>query len=400
MQALTLSSITALALGTLCAAAAPPKSPAPPTLPAPYATPSSSNGPTVIPQPNGIQLKVPAGFHVEEYARDFKKPRFLLALPTGVLLVTDSVKEGSIFALVDENHDGKVDSRKELLKGVDRPSAMALWKDYLYICEPTSIKRYKLDQKALTAGAGEEVVSLKDCDKGHWTRSIAFDAKGTRFYVGLGSGSNISPGDPEYRAAVLSFNPDGSGREIVATGIRNPVGLAFAPGTSTLWTSVQERDGLGDELVPDYFTSVKKGAFYGWPYAYAGPNEEPRNKGQRPDLVAKTVVPDVLLGAHVAVMDARFYTGKSFPAHYRGGAFLAYRGSSNRSQRIGYSIAFIPFTKGKPSGPPEDFLTGFMLDPGKKEVWGRPVGLAQLPDGSLVFSEDAGNTLWRVTYQK
>ncbi len=175
--------------------------------------------------------------------------------------------------------------------------------------------------------------------------------------------------------------------------------MAWAPGTNTLWAAVQERDGLGDDLVPDFFTSIKEGGYYGWPYAYVGPNEEPRNKGQRPDLVAKTLVPDILLPSHVAVMDSRFYTAKQFPAKYRGGAFLAYRGSSNRADRVGYSIVFVPFKNGKPTGPVEDFLTGFMTDPKSKEVWGRPVGLLVMNDGSLLLSEDGGNKLWKIAYK-
>jgi glucose/arabinose dehydrogenase len=162
---------------------------------------------------------------------------------------------------------------------------------------------------------------------------------------------------------------------------------------------VQERDGLGDDLVPDYLTRVRQGGFYGWPYAYVGPNEDPRNKGLAPDLVKKTIVPDVLLGSHVAVLDMLFYTGKQFPERYRGGAFLALHGSWNRSMRVGYSVTFVPFKNGMPAGPQEDFLTGFMMAPDQAEVWGRPVGLLQLPDGSLLVSEDGGNRIWRVSYK-
>jgi glucose/arabinose dehydrogenase len=177
--------------------------------------------------------------------------------------------------------------------------------------------------------------------------------------------------------------------------------MDWNPESKQLWAAVQERDGLGDDLVPDFFTSIREGAYYGWPYAYIGPNEEPRNKGQRPDLVAKTVVPDVLLEpSHVAAMDARFYRGKQFPAKYRNGAFVALRGSSNRAKRTGYSIVFIPFKGGRPSGPQEDFLTGFMLDPDNKEVWGRPVGLLERKDGSLLMSEDGGNKVYWVRYGK
>jgi glucose/arabinose dehydrogenase len=218
-------------------------------------------------------------------------------------------------------------------------------------------------------------------------------------YIGVGSESNVSPGENPMRAAINRFNPDGSGHEIFASGTRNPIGLHWYPGTNTLWAAVQERDGLGDDLVPDYFTAIHQGGFYGWPYSYIGPNEDPRNKGQREDLVKKTIVPDVPLGAHVAVLDYTFYQGKQFPAKYRGGAFLAFHGSWNRSQRVGYSVAFVPFKNGKPESGPEPFLTGWMLDPGKREVWGRPVAVFEMPDGSLLVSDDGGNKIWRITYK-
>jgi glucose/arabinose dehydrogenase len=368
--------------------------------PAPYHTPSASNAPTVITRPDGAQLRLPAGFTIGEFAAGFERPRYMIPGPNGAVLLSDSARNGSVYALFDRNRDGKSEDRKQLVSGLDRPFGLALWKDYLYIAEASSVKRYKFDPQSLSLGPGEEIVSLKDVADGHWTRTILFDRKGEKFYLAVGSRSNVSPGEPEIRAAISRFNPDGSGREIIASGTRNPIGLDFYPGSDTLWAAVQERDGLGDDLVPDYFTSIRPGGFYGWPYSYIGPNEEPRNKGQRPDLVQKTIVPDVVLPAHVAVLDARFYTGKMFPERYRNGAFLAYHGSWNRAQRIGYSVAFVPFKDGRPSGPPEDFLTGFLLDPNKKEVWGRPVGLLELADGSLLVSDDGGNKIWRISYRK
>jgi len=374
-----------------------------PKLPAPFHTPSASNGPRIVPQPSGVALRVPAGFTVSEFASGFAKARYLAEGPSGEILLSDMVKDGAVYVLTDNNRDGKIadDEKKKLIGGLDRPYGMVLWKNYLYVAEATSLKRYPYDSAKLTAGPAEEIIPLKGEDVGHMTRTLLFDAKGEKLYMGIGSRSNIAPGDPEYRAAILRYNPDGSGREVFASGIRNPVGLAWNPQSKELWASVQERDGLGDDLVPDFFTSIRSGAFYGWPYAYIGPNEEPRNKGQNAALVAKTVVPDVVLApAHVAVMDARFYTGKQFPARYRNGAFLAFRGSSNRAQRAGYSIAFIPFRNGKPSGPQEEFLGGFMIDPNSKDVWGRPVGLVERKDGSLLVSEDGGNKLYLVRYGK
>jgi glucose/arabinose dehydrogenase len=274
----------------------------------------------------------------------------------------------------------------------------ALTDGYLYVGEPESIKRYKYDAKAMTAGPGQEIISLKGFGGGHWTRSLLFSNDGKRLCVGTGSGSNVSPGEDPRRAAINCYNPDGSGHEILASGTRNPIGLHYYPGTDTLWAAVQERDELGDDLVPDYFTHIQKGAFYGWPFAYAGPHEDPRNKGMRPDLVDKTIPGDVLLGSHVAVLDFIFYTGSQFPKEYQGGAFLAYHGSWNRAQRVGQSIAFIPFKDGKPSGPIREVLTGWMLGPDKREVWGRPVAILQLPDGSLLISEDGNNRIWHLSY--
>lgn len=387
---------TAAALGLAVASAQQSK------LPPPFHTPSASNPPRVIERPDGSRLQAPAGFDVQEFSSGFERPRYMILGPLGEILLSDSARQGRVYALVDRNGDSRItdDEKKAILSGLDRPFGLALWKDYLYVAETTSVKRYKYDAKKLEATQPEEIVPLKEAATGHWTRTILFDRKGEKFYLTVGSQSNVSPGEPEIRAAILRFNPDGTGREFIATGTRNPIGLAWYPGTDTLWAAVQERDGLGDDLVPDYFTAIRPGGFYGWPYAYTGPNEDPRNKGQRPDLVAKTIVPDVVLPAHVAVLDARFYTGRMFPERYRGGAFLAYHGSWNRAQRIGYSVVFIPFKNGRPAGEPEDFLTGFMLDPSKKEVWGRPVGLLELRDGSLLVSDDGGNRLWRITYSK
>jgi glucose/arabinose dehydrogenase len=366
-----------------------------PVLPAPYATPSATNPPKVVPQPDGRQLTVPAGFTVTEYAAGFTKPRIMLQLPGGAVLVTDSVANGSVIALTNGGKE-----RKPLITGLAKPFGLALHDGYLYVSEDEAIKRYKLDETSLTVGAGEAVVSLKGYNKGHWTRSIAFDPKTKKMYVSVGSGSNVDTGDPANRAAINVYNVDGSSPEIFATGLRNPVSIKFHPKSNVLWTTVQERDGLGDDLVPDFFTSVKKDAFYGWPYAYIGPNEEPRHKGEAPEKVAKSVVPDVVLPAHVAAMDFTFYTGKLFPSRYREGAFVAQRGSGNRSKRVGYNVVFIPFKGGKPAGAPEEFLGGWMMDAGQREVWGRPVGVLQLNDGSLLVSEDGNNKVWHIGYKK
>ncbi len=364
-------------------------------LPPPFVTPSVNNGPRIVPKPEGATLHLPPGFHIEEYAEGFEVPRYMALGPRNEILLSDSAHKpnGTVYIL-----DGK--QRKKLIGGLDRPYGLAFWKDYLYVAETTSLKRYPYSPHAETVGAGEEVVPMPDFGAGHSTRTVLFSRDGSKMYVGVGSRSNVSPGEPPERAAINRYNPDGSGHEIIASGTRNPIGLRWYPGSDTLWASVQERDLLGDNLVPDYFTHIREGAFYGWPYAYIGPNEDPRNKGQKPALVAKTIVPDsVLEPSHVAVMDFVFYTGEQFPAEYRGGAFLAFHGSWNRAKRVGYSLAFIPFKDGKPSGAQRDFITGWMLSPESREVWGRPVGLLQLPDGSLLLSDDGGRKVWHIFYK-
>jgi glucose/arabinose dehydrogenase len=367
-------------------------------LPAPFTTPSSDNRPRVVSQPNGAQLQVPQGFTIEEYASGFDTPRFMHTAPGGEIILSDS-SAGSVYVLTDKNKSYKNPERKKILDGLDRPYGLAIWKDYLYVGERTSIKRYKYDPKAMTATVGQEIISLKDFTPGHWTRSLLFDSKGEKLYVGIGSGSNVDTGEDPMRAAINRYNPDGSGHEIFASGTRNPIGLHWFPGTNILWATVQERDALGDDLVPDYFTHIQQGGFYGWPYAYAGPNEEPRHKGDRPDLVKKTIAGDVLMQSHVAVIDFLFYTGKQFPAEYQGGSFIALHGSWNRSKRVGYEVAFVPFKDGKPSGPVREFLTGWRISPESRDVWGRPVAIMQLPDGSILVSDDGGHKIWRITYK-
>jgi len=368
-------------------------------LPPPFHTESSNNRPRVVPKPEGAQLTLPTGFQIEEYASGFQVPRYMTLGPSGELLLSDSANQGVVWLLFDKNKDNRVEEKRELVKGLDRPFGLAFWRDYLYIAERTSLKRYKYDRAAMTVGTGEELVPMKDYAKGHWTRTVIFDSKGEKMYLAIGSQSNVDAGEDPNRAAINRYNPDGTGHEIFASGTRNPIGMRFNPNTNTLWAAVQERDLLGDDLVPDYFTSIRQGGFYGWPYAYVGPNEDPRRKGEKPDLVAKTIVPDVNLGAHVAVLDFIFYTGRQFPREYQSGALLALHGSWNRSQRVGYSIVFVPFQNGKPTGPPRNFLTGWMLAPDKQEVWGRPVGLLQLPDGSILLTDDGGNKVWRISYK-
>jgi glucose/arabinose dehydrogenase len=368
-----------------------------PKLPPPYATPSANNGPRVIPKPSDARLNVPAGFKAEVWSDDgYERPRYMILGPNNEIILADSGPgnrhEGKVFVFKSSTE------RKILIDHLYQPYGLAYLNGNLYVGESDSVKRYKYDSKAMTAGPGEEIISLKGQDTHHWTRSVLIDRAGKKIYVGVGSASNVSTGEDPRRAAISVYNIDGSGHEIFAAGTRNPIGIHWYPGTDTLWAAVQERDDLGDDLVPDYFTHIQKGGFYGWPYAYIGPHEDPRNKGLRPDLVAKSIVPDVLLGAHVAVLDFVFYTGKQFPAEYQGGAFLAFHGSWNRSMRVGQSIGFIPFKNGKPSGELREVLSGWMLAPDKREVWGRPVAILQLTDGSLLISDDGGKKIWRLSY--
>jgi glucose/arabinose dehydrogenase len=383
-----LTAVLAVAAAAMFAAAVKPN------LPPPFATPSVRNNPRVIPKPADAKLDLPAGFNAEVWAEGFQVPRFMTLGPGNEILLSDSAgaPNGVVYAI-------RGTERKKLIEGLDKPYGLAFWNGYLYVAEPESVKRYRYDSKAMTAAAGEEVVSMKGIGSHHWTRSLLFDRAGEKLYVGVGSGSNNSTGEDPRRAAINRYNPDGTGHEIFASGVRNPIGLRWYPGTDTLWAAVQERDTLGDDLVPDFFTHVQQGAFYGWPYAYIGPNEDPMNKGQEPNLVAKTVVPDVLLGSHVAVLDFIFYTGKQFPEEYRGGAFLAFHGSWNRSRRVGQSIAFVPFKNGQPTGSPREVVKGWMLSPDERDVWGRPVGLLQLPDGSLLISDDGGKKVWHLSYK-
>jgi glucose/arabinose dehydrogenase len=372
-------------------------------LPPPFATPSVNNPPKVIERPDGARLRVPAGFMVDEYATGFVRPRTMIYGPKGELILadTDRAPKGAVYILFDRNNDLKAEDRKELITGLDRPYGLVFWRDYLYVGEPTSIKRYKYDANAMSVGPGEEVVKYEGMGSGHNTRSLTFDPKGEKLYVGVGSASNVNAGEPKERAAINRYNPDGSGFETYASGTRNPTGIHFYPGTNTLWASIQERDLIGDDLVPDYFTHIQQGGFYGWPYAYFGPNEDPRRKGEAPDLVKKTIVPDVSLGAHTAVIEWTFYTGKQFPERYRGGAFLALHGSWNRSKRVGYSVAFVPFKGAKPTvTEAEEFMTGWMTNPDSPEVWGRPTGVLEMRDGSLLVSDDGGKKIWRISYKR
>ena len=366
-------------------------------LPEPYHTESATNPPRLIPRPKQASLSVPEGFVVEEYLSDFLRPRFMLLGPEGEVLLSD-IAAGVVYVIRDKK-------AVPLISNLSKPYGLALYKDWLYVAETSSVKRYKYSSKQGSVGQGEEIIPLDRYATGHITRSILFDETAGKLYLTVGSASNVELGEPPIRAAVSRYNADGTGYELFATGIRNPIGLKWYPyanGTESkvLWATSHERDGLGDDLVPDYFTRVQEAGFYGWPYAYIGPHEDPRHPGVAPDKVRQTLYPSVLLGSHVGSMDFTFYTGTQFPEKYQGGAFLALHGSWNRSKRTGYKIVFVTFKKGQPVSGPEDFLTGWMLAEDKKEVWGRPVAVLQMPDGSLLISDDGAGKLWRVSYRE
>jgi glucose/arabinose dehydrogenase len=375
----------------------------PSSLPRPFETKAVANGPRSAPAPAGAALAVPAGFEVKVFAEgDFQNPRWMIEGANGDLFLADS-RANNVVLLRDANKDGRIDNATErfvFATGLNQPFGLAIQAGWFYIANTSTVVRFKYEvgQTSLT-GAGEKIIDLPGQGyRQHWTRNLLFSRDGRKLFVSVGSESNVSEEPEPRRAAISEYNPDGTGHRIFASGIRNPIGLAWNPVTGQLWTAVNERDGLGDDLVPDYVTSVKDGGFYGWPYAYIGSNEEPRLKGKRPDLVAKAIVPDVLVEPHAAALGLTFYNGRMFPKEYVGDAFVALHGSWNRALRSGYKVVRIPFKNGKPEGGYENFLTGWVPDEKGREVWGRPVGVTVIRDGSLLVVDDGGNKVWRITY--
>ncbi|HEX7831945.1 MAG TPA: sorbosone dehydrogenase family protein, partial [Thermoanaerobaculia bacterium] len=358
-------------------------------LPKPYHTTSSGNPPQVIARPANATLNVPPGFRVELWATDFRDPRNMVLAPNGDVFLADTASD-TVYVLRDTNNDARPDQRFTWSSDLDGPFGLAFRGNYLYVGNGGSVVRF--DYKPGQTKASGDPVKITSLPRGgHSTRNIIFNRDGSKLYVATGSASNVSDetSDP-LRAAITEFNPDGTGKRTFASGLRNPIGLAWNPADQSLWTVVNERDGLGDDLVPDYATEVKRDAFYGWPFSYIGKNVDPRRKGERADLVAKAIVPTVLIQAHSAPITMAFYPdhdkGTMFPQQYRGGAFVTLHGSWNRAQRTGYKVVHIPFRNGKPSGGYDDFLTGWAPDPKDRTVWGRPAGLLVLRDGSLLVT--------------
>jgi glucose/arabinose dehydrogenase len=369
-----------------------------PKLPAPFETKSAGNGPDREKPPAGFLPTVPAGFRVNVFAAHFKYPRWLTVAPNGDIFLADS-GAGEIIVLRDPRNSGGAQEREVFADGMRRPFGIAFHENYVYVGNMNELMRFRYDPKtSKRLGEREHLMDLPS--GGHNTRSLAFSADGKHLFIGVGSNSNIDTGEDPRRAAVTICDPDGKNARRYATGLRNPVGLAIEPVTGAVWTSVNERDELGDNLPPDYFTSLRDGGFYGWPYSYIGDNVDPRVKPQRPELVGRAIIPDVLLGAHVAPLQFAFYTGKQFPESYWGGAFVAEHGSWNRASRSGYQIAFVAFKNGKPSADPVPFLTGLVPDPSKPEVYGRPAGVTVAPDGSLLVSDDGAGVVYRISVPK
>ena len=369
-----------------------------PDLPRPFMTKSAGNAPDEVKRPDGFLPKVPPGFHVNVYAESFKTPRWLIVAPNGDLFVAES-GAGRVEVLRDPQRTGTAQERETFASGMRYPFGIVFHDDYVYVGNTNEIVRFRYDPKT-SKRLGEEEKILPVPAGGHSTRSLAIARDGKHLLVAVGSASNIDTGEEPIRAAITICDLDGKNARLYATGLRNPVGLALNPATGQVWTSVNERDELGDDLPPDYFTSVEDGGFYGWPYSYIGSNVDPRVKQEKPDLVARAIIPDVLLGSHVAPLQFAFYSGMQFPEAYRGGAFVAEHGSWNRAKRSGYQVAFVGFKDGKAAEDPVPFLTGLVPDPGKGLVYGRPVGVAVLPDGSLVVSDDGPGILYRVSYGK
>ncbi|MEA9413208.1 PQQ-dependent sugar dehydrogenase [Flavobacterium sp. PL02] len=378
------------------------------TLPLPYATESKTNSSKVIKWPEGKTPIAPQGFTVTKFADGFDNPRWTYIAPNNDIFVVESgtrTSKNQITIFRDSDKDGKFETREVFLKNLNKPFGMLAHKDFFYVANTDGLYRYPYKNNPLKLESqGEKILELPAGGyNNHWTRNLIANADGTKIYISVGSGSNNGENgmDKEIRRAnILEINPDGTGEKIYAAGLRNPVGMDWNPVNNELWTAVNERDDLGDDLVPDYITSVKLNGFYGWPYSYYGNILDPRMKGVGKDLAAKAIVPDVSVGAHTASLGLAFYNKDSFPAKYKNGIFVGQHGSWNRAKIAGYKVVFVPFVNGKPSGKPEDFLIGFVANEDKAEVYGRPVGVTVMKDGSLLVNDDSGNTIWKVTANK
>jgi glucose/arabinose dehydrogenase/mono/diheme cytochrome c family protein len=375
-------------------------------LPQPFATKSANNGPKVVARPSDAWPQALPGFSVQQYASGLNNPRLIVTAPNGDFFVAES-EPGNVKVFRGITTDGKPQQIETFATDLKRPYGIAFYPpgpdpQWLYIGTVGAVVRFPYQNGDLKArGPQQHIVDVPE-GGGHWTRSVQFTPDGKKMLVAVGSRSNVDDPDttPEEknRADILEFNPDGSEMSVYAYGIRNAGGgIAFNPDTGELWCSVNERDGLGDNLVPDYITHVQKGGFYGWPWWYMGGHQDPRHEGKHPELKDKVITPDVLLQPHNASLEIAFYEGKQFPAEYKGDIFASEHGSWNKSLRAGYEVIRVPLHQtGHASGEYEDFVTGFVLPNGN--AWGRPVGITVALDGSLLVTDDGSNTIWRVVY--
>ncbi len=374
-------------------------------LPEPFATSSAGNGPRVVARPEGAWPQVPEGFKVEQYATGLDNPRIIQTAPNGDVFVAET-RAGDIRVFRGITPQGKPEQVAVFARGLNQPFGIAFYPpgpnpQWVYIGNTDAIVRYPYqDGDLLARGPVQHIVDVPD-GGGHTTRNVQFSLDGKKMFVAVGSGSNVDDPDTtpaeKNRADVLEFNPDGSDMHVFAYGIRNCVGLAVNSKTGELWCSVNERDGLGDNLVPDYITHVREGGFYGWPWWYMGGHQDPRHNGKHPELKDKVITPDVILNPHNASLGITFYDGKQFPAEYQGDIFASEHGSWNRSVRVGYELIRVPLHQtGHASGEYEDFMTGFVVD--NERVWGRPVAVTVAPDGSLLVTDDGSNSIWRIRY--
>ncbi len=386
-------------------------------LPAPYATPSAGRPPALADRPAGVGLHVPPGFSVAEYAAGLDQPRTLHTASNGDVFLAES-GAGRIRIFRAPDGAARPATTATFADGLTLPFGIAFWPPgpsptFVYVAETNRVVRYPYVSGDLKARGPAQVVMPVLPDGGHWTRDLAVSPDGRTVFLSIGSSSNLATdlkgappanqplgaawGDEKVRADVLALSPDGRDVRIYATGLRNCSAETIQPGRGTLWCAVNERDGLGDDLPPDYATVVQQGAFYGWPWYYIGNHQDPRMPGTRKDLAGSVTTPDILIQPHSAPLGITFYDGTQFPAAYRGDAFVALHGSWNRGQRTGYKVVRLRFANGVPTGAYEDFLTGFVVS--DETVWGRPVGVTVAHDGSLLVSEDGNGSVWRIAYQ-
>jgi glucose/arabinose dehydrogenase len=376
----------------------------PADLPKPGATPSSSNFPRVVAKPADAWPQAPDGFKVELFATGLSNPRIIRTAPNGDLFVAET-SAGEIKIFRGITGDGRPKETATFATGLKQPFGIAFYPpgpnpQWVYIGNTDSLVRFPYKNGDLKASGAAETLVSGIPTGGHSTRDVAFSLDGKRLFYSVGSRSNVDDPDEHpgelRRANILEYTPEGKFVKVYGAGIRNPVGIAVNPITGELWCSVNERDALGDNLVPDYITHVQEGGFYGWPWYYMGSNPDPRHPGKHPELKGKVLVPDVLLQPHNASLEMTFYDGSQFPAEYKGDIFAGEHGSWNKSVRTGYEVVRIPLKDGHASGIYEDFLTGFVTPSG--DAWGRPVGVATAPDGSLMVTDDGYKAIWRVTW--